>query len=254
MRLPFFLRDFLRVFVFGLFLRFCITGETSNPAFVDGIGMVLDSVVSNQNLGVDYLYSGDALGQEGVHNEVADPAGQMLGSHTQATGRFKGNVDFQLVGASDAVPRPGDIQLFRGGYYKVAGAIGPKRTKNKAVMVSVPLENVLNPLITTCITSNGQIFTDTFASGGSSYTKTFASANTRTGATKAWSIEAWTDEYPAATVPSGMTINASTGVLTYTTPAAGTYYIKVKLSDTAAAGVPTQPVRTGVGFLILVIT
>lgn len=225
----------------------------NNPAFVDGIAAVLDSIISNLNSGVDYLYADDGIGEKGVHERHVDPAGQKLGSRTQATNIFEGATNFQLLTSADAVPRPGHIVTLRGNYSVVAGDVSPKRVKNKAVQVTVPLEQILNPVITTCVTSLGQIFTDTGTSGGGSFTKTFVAANVRTGATKAWSIEAWTEEYPAAVVPVGMTIASSTGIITYTTPGAGTYYIKVKCLDTPAAAVPVQPNRTGVGFFILTI-
>lgn len=226
---------------------------TNNPSFDAGTAAVLDSILSNLNSGVDFLYADDGIGEKGMHERHVDPAGQKLGSRTQATNILEGPVNFQLINADDTLPRPSNVILFRGNYYVISGDIGPKREKNKAIRVSVPLEQILGPVLTTCLAAIGQILVETFASGGT-YTKTIAVANVRTGATKAWSLEAWTAEYPTATVPAGMTIGASTGIISYVTPVAGTYYIKIKCKDTAAAAQPVLPDRTGVGYLILTIT
>jgi hypothetical protein len=227
------------------------TPITSQPKYTDGIAAVSDSLVAciNFSPAQNYLYADDAISEAAVHSQHADPAGQALGSITQASGFFSGSVNLQLINVDDPIPRPGYICAFREKYYKVAGSVGAKRTKNKVVTMSVPLEEVINPVLTALLSSAGQVKSASVV-GASGTFDAGAVKNTRAGATLAYDLSAWTEEYPLATVPSGLTISDTTGVLTCASVATGTYYLKVTVTDS----VTDQPTKVGVGFLILTTT
>lgn len=61
---------------------------------------------------------------------------------------------------------------------------------------------------------------------GSAWNLTAAAVNTRTGATVTYTLEG---------APSGMTINASTGAITWATPVVGSYTFKVVVTDSMGA-------------------
>lgn len=224
------------------------TPVVTNAQFQSGSAAITDSLVTSVNQSLDFLYIGDSIGEQAVHENHIDPSGQRIGSHTQGTNIFSGNIDLQKRKASDADPRPGYILTFRGIAYIIAGAIGIKKAKNKTVTFSVPVVQETNPIITSCLgtTGNGQTLVDT--GSASSYTKVLIASNS--AGTLSWALSAWTEEYPSATVPSGLTLNASTGTFAAVAVAAGTYYLKIVVTDTVSGQTP----KTGVGFLILTIS
>ena len=220
----------------------------TNAQFQSGVAAITDSIVTCQNNSVDFLYVGDGIGEQAMHERHTDPAGQRLGSHTQATNIFSGNLDLQKRFSTDADPRPGYILKFRSLYYIIAGAIGLKKAKNKTVTFSVPVEQETNPIITSCLgtTGNGQTLVDT--GSASAYTKVLTTVNS--AGTLGYVLSAWTEEYPSAVVPTGLTLGAANGTFAAAAVAAGTYYLKITVTDTVTG----KPDVKGVGFLILTIS
>lgn len=218
------------------------------PSFHDGAHAVTHAFVECLNVAnLVALYVSDGITEGAIHNPHAMPSGEALGSHTQATGFYRGPLSMQLVNKTDEF-RPGYVLKLGSRYFKITGDIGNKSEKGKVVQIAPPVESVVNPIISTLLSSLGQVFESTKV--GSSSTLDCDVVNVRQGATGAWALGAWTDEYPSAVVPSGLSINASTGVLTLSSVSAGTYYLKVTYTETLAG----KPTRVGVGFLILTAT
>jgi hypothetical protein len=221
------------------------------PEFQDGASGITDAFVTCLNdSSMRFLYAGDDIGEEGIHVAHARPSGEALGGHTQATGFYRGPMNLQLEKAADALPRPSFILVKNSSYFKISGNLGPKRTKNNVVQFTAPVEGVINPIISTLLSSLGQRKAATFASGGGDYSLDCDAVNVRAGSSLAWAISAWTAEFPTATLPAGCSINAGTGAITFTTPGAGTYYLKVTVTETLTG----ETTRTGVGFLVLTVT
>lgn len=221
---------------------------TSNPTFTDGIAAITDSLVTCLNNSVDYIYSDDGIGEKAMHVAHDNPAGEAIGSHTQATGRYEGPISLQLLNASDALPRPGYVLTFRSGYYIISGDIGPSRKKDDVVRIKPNVVQAINPVITTLLSTDGQMASSSKAGASSTFANTVA--NTRAGGTGTWALVAWTEEYPVAAVPSGLTISSSTGLITLNTVSAGTYYLKITYTEVVTG----KPNHVGVGHLILTAT
>lgn len=229
------------------------TPVTENPAYVDGSSVITDNVVTCVNTGTKYLYTGDEIAEDVKHEAADNPAGEGIGGFTQSTGRYKGTLTLQKIKTSDADPRGGFVLLLRGLYYKIVGAIGTSRSKNKVVTLKPAVEQIWGPVLTAFLSADGQVLTATHVAA-STYTLPATGdmpvQNTRSGATAAFAIAAWTEEYPDAILDDGITIDTDTGILTATGVAAGTYYLKITVTDTVAG----KPDRTGVGFLVLTLT
>lgn len=224
------------------------TPVTSNPQFQDGVAAITEGIVSCLNNSVDYLYADDAIGETALHMEHDNPAGEALGSHTQATGRYKGPMSLQLLEADDLLPRPGYVLSFRGKYYVISGDIGPALKRNDVIRIKPPVTQAVNPVINSLLSTDGQVKAASVAGADGTVANTVV--NTRSGATGAWSLSAWTSEYPSATVPAEITINSSSGLITCASADAGTYYLKATYTETLT----DKPTRKGVGFLVLTCT
>ncbi len=223
-------------------------GQASTPSFQDGAAAVTSTYVECLNdSNLVALYAGDGITEEGIHNAHALPSGEALGSHTQATGFVRGPLNLQLQNPSDEY-RPGYILKLNSLYYEITGAVGDKREKNKVTMISPPVKKVINPIISTLLSTLGQVLESTKA--GASSTLDCDVVNTRAGATGSFALSAWTDEYTTAVVPAGMTMASSTGIITLSTVAAGTYYLKVTYTETLTG----KPTRKGVGHIIMTVT
>ena len=223
-------------------------GQQSLPSYLDGAAAAVTTYVECLNDStIVALYVGDGIGEDAIHNAHAMPSGEAIGSHTQATGFYRGPLNLQLQNPTDNL-RPGYILKKDSSYFKITGNPGNKVEKNKVVMISPPVESVINPILSTLLSTLGQCLATTKA--GASSTLDVDVVNTRAGATGAFALSAWTEEYTDAVVPSGLSINSSSGLLTLSSVAAGTYYLKVTYTETLAG----KPTRKGVGFLILTVT
>jgi hypothetical protein len=223
-------------------------GAQSEPQFLDGASSVSTTYVTCLNdSNLVLLYAGDGITEGAVHNAHAMPSGEGLGSHTQATGIYEGPLNLQLANPDDVL-RPGYVLAHGSRYYVITGPIGEKREKSKVVMIAPPVRSVLNPIVSSLLSTLGQAKAATVA--GADGTVANAVVNTRAGATGAWALSAWSDEYTSATVPAEITINASSGLITCASAGAGTYYLKVTYTETLTG----KPTRKGVGFLILTCT
>lgn len=228
-----------------------------NPSYQDGLSQVVELSVYCYNNGATYItYSGDP--SEGAQVfEARNSNNQLIGSTTFIDGR-KGNINCQYTLTADELPgaanmlRPGYVIGFRNRYY----VVGPMKTpieKNQIIKFSFEVSELQNPFIDGLLTVLGQQKSQVVASGSLPTTVDCSATGTRSGATVAYSIESFTPEGAAA--PSGITINASTGLLTIAnTVTAGTYDVRVIVTDTKALPEGGTDVLKGFGRLTLTVT
>jgi hypothetical protein len=223
----------------------------TDPSFTDGRSAILAPLVECLNIsGSSYEYLSDTIDREAREIEHMDADGSPLGSDTRE-GFEKGTINLQLTLASDTIPRPSyviKLNIGNGDEYFIAGKFGRARTRNDIVKGALVVKKAYNPIVTTTLSEDfGQMKSFTQAAG--SLSGTLASAlsyvNTRTGATLAWSLGA----AAGYTLPSWLSINASTGALSGTA-VAGTFIFDVILTDTLSG----QETRRGFGRVRLVIT
>jgi len=204
------------------------------PSYQDGLTALGQLTATCLNTSTAYIcFDGDPS-EEGVQKRFANQSGNPLGSDTRC-GFTAGTLNMQLAKATDSLPRPSYVFSFNGGYY-VAGNIGPKLVSNGEVKFSVAVLKAVNPVITSLLSADGQY--KSLALTKSSAMSAFANTvvNAATGAV-AWA---------AATLPDGLSINASTGEITGTPTAAGT--TSVVISATGADG------KVGYGILEITVT
>lgn len=203
-----------------------------NPSYEDGLQAVVALSVYCYNNAQTYMtYDGDpSLGAAQTQLKNSDK--QLIGSVTYIEGRT-GTLNCQYALATDEIPtsanelKPTYIVSFRGRYY-VCGALKGKIVKNDVIKFSIAVTELQNPFVAILLSTQGQQLNATHAAM-SSYTVACAATGTRTGATIGYTAETFAT--PGSAAPSGITINASTGVLTINA-SAGTYDIRVVVSDT----------------------
>lgn len=222
----------------------------------DGLAGLVSPLLQCLNLAGDgttyqrYDYISDSITTEGVDQDHADADGHALGGDTSA-GFEKGAISLKAVKQTYKLPKPGHIIHADFGegdeYYRVT-AQGRSRTRNNMKTGSPAVTRIYNPIITTLL-SEAYGFRKTFTQAAGAISGTLASAlgsaNTRSGATLAWSLAAM----PGYTVPSWLSINASTGALSGTA-VAGSWELKIILTDTVTG----EETRAGFGILGLTIT
>lgn len=228
----------------------------TDPSMTDGLSATVGPLVQCLNLSGDgttyqrYEYLTDSITPESVDVEHSDGDMHPLGSDTRR-GFEKGSISLKCVKATYKLPSPGHIihaDFGDGDEYYIAGNPGRQRTRNNVKVGSLAVKRAYNPIITTFLSeAYGQRKAFTQAAGAISGTiaSALSSVNTRSGATLAWSIAAM----PGYSVPSWLSINASTGALSGTA-VAGTWELKVILTDTLTG----EETRAGFGILSLVIT
>jgi hypothetical protein len=218
-----------------------------NPSYVDGLNQVVALSVYCYNNGLTYMtYSGDpSLGAAHTDNKNSD--NQLIGSVTYIDGR-KGTLVMQYNLATDETPssanqiKPSYIVSFRGRYY-VIGNVKTPIVKNDVIKTTCDVTELQNPFVAILLSIQGQQLVATHAAN-SSYTVACAASNTRTGATLVYSGQTFAT--PGSSLPSGFSINSSTGVLTINA-AAATYDVRVVVSDTITLGDGTTDTIYGFG-------
>jgi hypothetical protein len=214
------------------------------PTFNDGINADLTLTARNLNLGVDYVSADADIEETVIEKDVTDVDGNVIGGSTKTSIRSGSlNCQYDLeTDEKDGDPknvRAAHVWLFRGRYYR-GGAVKSKLKRAEAITFSVGVKELQNPL-PNLLSAAGQVATDTKASG-SAYAKNVTALNVRTGATLSWALE---------DAPSGMVISGTTtGAISWPTPVAGTYTVKVKCTDTLAG----ERTRVGASYLKLTVT
>jgi hypothetical protein len=203
------------------------------PSYVDGLSQVVALSVYCYNNGATYMtYNGDpSPGAAQTENRNSDA--QRIGSVTYIDGR-SGNLAMQYNLATDEVPgaanllQPGFIVSFRGRFY-VLGEVKQPIVKNDVIKISAAVIELENPFVPLLLSTLGQ---QKFTQGAAPYTGTISAAgsNTRSGATVAYTLETFAT--PGSSPPAGISINASSGLITATGLSAGTYDVRAIVADT----------------------
>jgi hypothetical protein len=227
------------------------------PSYQDGLKQVVDLAVYCYNNGATYTtYNGDP--SEGAQAFEARDSNNVLEGSVTFTDARKGSVNCQYTLTADELPgaanmlRPGYIISFRNRFY----VVGPMKTpivKNEIIKFSFEVTELQNPFVPVLLTTLGQQKVVTIASGSLPTTVDASASGLRTGATVAYSLQTFSPEGTAA--PSGITINATTGLITVAnTVTAGTYDLRAIVSDTKAKPEGGNDVLKGFGRLTVVVT
>ncbi len=228
-----------------------------NPSYQDGLTQVVELSVYCYNNGATYItYNGDP--SEGAQVfEARNSNNQLIGSTTFIDGR-KGSINCQYTLTADELPgaanmlRPGYIVAFRNRFY----VVGPMKTpivKNEIIKFSFEVSELQNPFISGLLTTLGQQKSRVVAEGDLPITEDASADGTRSGATVAYSLQSYLPEGSAA--PSGISINASTGLITVAdTVTPGTYDLRAIVTDTKALPQGGTDPLTGFGRLTLTVT
>jgi hypothetical protein len=228
-----------------------------NSSYQDGLSQVVTLFVYNYNNGATYTtYSGDP--SEGAQvNEARNSDNQLIGSVTFVDGR-KGTLNCQYELIADELPgaanmmRPGHIVAFRQRFY-VVGPMKVPIEKNGIIKFSAEITELQNPFVPGLLSTLGQQKFVSIASASLPTTADASASGTRSGATVGYTLESFATEGSAA--PSGITINASTGLITVAnTVLAGTYDVRAIATDTKAKPESGTDVRKGWGRYTITVT
>jgi len=149
----------------------------------------------------------------------------------------------ELPGANNLLS-PAYIISFRQRFY-VCGPVKTPIQKNDIIKLSAEITELMNPFIPLLLSTLGQQKSE-IAPALTLKTQSAAAAGLRSGATVVYSLETFATEGSAP--PTGISISSSTGLITIAnTVAAGTYDLRVVVTDTKAMPDGTTDVRTGQG-------
>ena len=219
------------------------------PFYQDGGAAVTDYAVEILNLALSastyqqLLYVSDDLGEDAMHEAHVDPAGQGVGSYTGTVDQT-GNIVAQLDTSSATVPRPGYIIRLRDQLFQIIGKPAQARQKNQTVRVTLPVKKLVHPCLVGLLSADGPVFTRNASSGVAITAINPGTLSNRSGETFAYAIGT---DYDA--LPTGLSINASSGAITGTTSVTGTHLCKVVCTATKT-GAAT---RTGVAWAKIVV-
>lgn len=220
-----------------------------NPSYQDGLKQVVSLSAYCYNNGATYTTYGGDPSQGAQVFEARNSDNQLDGSVTFVDGR-KGVLNAQYSLTADELPgatnllQPTFIVAFRQRFY-VCGPVKTPIEKNQIIKLSAEITELMNPFIPNLLSVLGQQ-KSVVASALTERTQSCAGAGLRTGATVAYSAETFATEGSAA--PTGITVDSTTGLLTIAdTVAAGTYDVRVIVSDTVSLPDGTTDVRKGWG-------
>lgn len=228
-----------------------------NPSYTDGLSQAVALSVFCYNNGATYTtYNGDpSAGAQQFEARNSD--NQLIGSVTFIDGR-KGSLNCSYTLLADEAPgaanelKPGYIVSFRNRFY-VVGAMKVPIVKNEIIKFSGEITELQNPFVPLLLSLLGQQKVTIIAAGSLPTTISAAGAGTRTGATVGYTLETFAT--PGSAAPTGITINASTGMITAAnTLAAGTYDVRAIVTDTMNLPEGGQSVLKGWGRWTLVVT
>jgi hypothetical protein len=220
----------------------------SNPQYLDGLQAVNTLSVYCYNNAATYMcFDGDPSIQAN-QTEFADSDNAPLGSFTNA-GFRKGTLNLQYNLATDELPgatnlmQPGFILSFRGRYY-VAGTPTENVVKNDVIKFSVAVLELQNPFIANLLSTLGQQVKVNI-NANINTTVNCVATGARTGSTVTYTVETFAT--PGSAAPSGVTINANTGVLTLNVTA-GAYDVRVIALDTSPDSALPDSIRLHYGW------
>lgn len=228
-----------------------------NPSYTDGLSQVVALSVYCYNNGATYItYNGDP--SEGAQRfEARNSNNQLIGSVTFIDGR-SGTINCQYQLIDDELPgannllRPGYLVSFRNRFY-VVGAVKAPIVKNEIIKFSAEVMEIQNPFIPGLLSTLGQQKVLTVAQGSLPDTEDASASGTRSGATVGYTLE--TFSAPGTAAPAGITINASTGVITINnTVVPGTYDVRAIVTDTKTLPEGGTDVLKGWGRLTIIVT
>lgn len=203
----------------------------ATPIFSDGktAPTAQDQIVYDISNGFAY-YSDDCSVKELIDSTtVTHPSGRNIGGISEHKG-WGGSATMQydqldyVDETSAHMVRGCHVLKYRNRYYRIMGDIEVTMKKGSGVTFKVALEGWYNPIISSLLSGVGKCASKTGVVG-TAFSLANTVLNTRTGAVITWAISGG---------PDGMTINASTGAITWTTPVAGTYAVDVTVTDTLA--------------------
>lgn len=231
----------------------------------DGNSAILEPLVQCLNISGDgttyqrYQYLTDNIEPEANEKDHLNADGSPLGGFS-GEGIEKGTISVQKTKASHKWPRPGHVIQFDCGepagifastsrYYRV-GKSGNARTLNEVTKGSISVTRLYGLVLPALLTEEyGQRkYVSQSAGAWSAFTTNLSNdaVNKRTGSTIAFYLEAM----PGHTVPSWLSCNSSTGVLSGTATAASGVEVKIVATETLS----NQETRTGFGILNITVT
>lgn len=220
-----------------------------NPSYIDGRKQVIQLSAYCYNNGATYTTYGADPSQGAQVFEARNSDNLLEGSVTFVDGR-KGVLNAQYSLTTDELPgatnllSPAYIISFRQRFY-VCGPVKTPIQKNDIIKISAEITELMNPFIPNLLSVLGQQ-KSVVAAALTLRTQSCAAAGLRSGATVVYSAETFGTEGSAP--PTGISISSSTGLLTVAnTVAAGTYDVRVIVTDTMTMPDGTTDVRVGQG-------
>jgi hypothetical protein len=178
--------------------------------------------------------------KEGTTNQThVDQDGRPLGSSRMASHRTaSGSVTYTVADYAKIT----DAHCIRAfhvfetdyGFFETNGIDG-KNEAHQPINVTMDLIESVNPILKSLLSAEGNHKRFTHATG-TSWTHQIVAVNTRPGATVTYELE---------NAPAGCTVNAATGLITFTTPAAGKYNFTAICKD--VSGEDFEDERDAVG-------
>jgi hypothetical protein len=208
------------------------------------------------NLKTYTTYDGDP--SEGAQvSESRNSDNVLIGSVTFGDAR-KGTINCQYELIGDELPgsanqlHPGYIISFRQRFY-VVGPMKVPIVKNGIIKFSFEATELQSPFCPALLSLLGQQLLETEAAGSLPVTVDGSASNILAGAAVVYTLESYATEGAAA--PAGITINASTGVITIAnTVSAGTYDVRAVVTETITLPEGGTVSRVGWGRLTFVVT
>ena len=211
---------------------------------VDGRAVLGANLVQNLCNGRTYTVNKFPVEDGADVTIVRDADDEHIGSDVRSSGLtasfslISPSVDDQDPGSATAI-RNGHVLLHRTRYYAVSKIKIPYELKS-AVVISGDATQIVNPIVSDLLSIDGQ-FKAVTGTTGATFSRTCTAVNTRAGATLTWSLY---------NNPAGMTINSTTGAISYPTAVAGTYVVDVIVKDVVAG----EKDRQGYGVMSLKIS
>lgn len=221
------------------------------PFYQDGAAAVTDYAIEILNLPTNtpptvfqqLLYVSDDLGDDAMHEAHVGPDGEGEGSYT-GTVDNTGNIVAQLDTAASSVPSPGFILRFRGLLFQVIGKPATARQKNQVVRVTLPVKKLVHPCLVELLSAAGPVKTVNATSGAAITSIDINPVSNRSGESFTFAVGSDFDA-----LPTGVTLNVSTGVISGTPSVTGTRVVKIVCTATLA----NQATRTGVAWFKIIV-
>jgi hypothetical protein len=233
---------------------------SDSPSLTSGRKSIKDPIVENLNVlvasvALRYHFIDDSLKVVGrVIEHALEGEGDVIGFDIKSEGVEKGGLNLQLDSPTDVAPQPGHrLKVTKGTsikYYGVSEGGAPNK-RNDVVRPSPSVIQEINPFLSGLLSeTEGDLKRQSYSIAAMGATETVATTpiNGRTGGV----IAVTATQSDGSALPTGVAINASTGVITVTkaTVLAGVYTIQVVVTDTLTG----YSTRSGEATLVLTIT